>query len=274
MRRHDTRGVPGFTRLAMAAIAAALPFLGVADIHATVDLCGATITEDVVLDQDLTCAAGGIIVGADGIKLNLQGHSITGSLTGTGILITGRTGVTVFGGGTIANFQTGVLATASTDVVIKDTTFVNNADGVDLQAGTSVVTIKANTFLNQRTRGIMLRGGTSELDVKDNTLTGNRVGILLFGPTATVVKDNSISASPLAGVRINFLATGNLVLNNNIASNPAGIDYLPAPDGSGAVGNAINDNTIASNTCGIRGPSGGSSYKDNQFIGNTTDICG
>src|SRR5262245_26622600 len=126
MHRHDTRGVPGFARCAIAAVGAGLLCFGAVDLSATTDLCGVTVTEDLVLDQDLNCAAGGIIVGADGIKLNLQGHSITGSLTGTGILINGRTGITVFGGGTIANFQTGVLAAAATDVVIKDTTFVNN----------------------------------------------------------------------------------------------------------------------------------------------------
>ena len=37
------------------------------------DLCGTTIVEDLKLDQDLTCAGNGLIVGADGIKIKLDG---------------------------------------------------------------------------------------------------------------------------------------------------------------------------------------------------------
>ena len=37
------------------------------------DLCGATIVANLKLDQDLTCAGNGLIVGADGIKIKLDG---------------------------------------------------------------------------------------------------------------------------------------------------------------------------------------------------------
>ena len=42
------------------------------------DLCGATIAEDLKLHHDLTCAGAGLIVGADGITIDLNGHTITG----------------------------------------------------------------------------------------------------------------------------------------------------------------------------------------------------
>ena len=41
--------------------------------------CGDTITADTTLDRDLTdCPNNGIVVGADGITLDLNGHTISG----------------------------------------------------------------------------------------------------------------------------------------------------------------------------------------------------
>ena len=79
--------------------------------RATDDLCGATILADLTLDHDLTCVGNGLIVGADGIKLKLNGHTITGSGTavgsGFGISVVGRTNVSI-AGGTLTNFEAGV----------------------------------------------------------------------------------------------------------------------------------------------------------------------
>ena len=38
-------------------------------------LCGATIVEDLRLDHDLVCAGDGLIVGADDITIDLNGHA-------------------------------------------------------------------------------------------------------------------------------------------------------------------------------------------------------
>src|SRR5437870_797904 len=96
------------------------------------DLCGATIVANVKLDQDLTCAGNGLIVGADGIKLNLDGHTITGSGSGVGISVSGRTNVSI-SGGVVKNFEAGVRITQSTDIVGKGNEFRENGDGVDMQ---------------------------------------------------------------------------------------------------------------------------------------------
>ena len=272
MIRHETRGVPASVRpVVMIVVLAAVAFAGAPGTRASGVQCGSTILADVTLDQDLACASGGLIVGADHIKINLQGHSITGTGAGAGITVIGRTDVTIFGG-TIDGFFTGVLINASSNVVVKDSVLRANVDGVDAQAGSSGVTIKANDFIANTTRGIMLRGGVSAADVKNNTFTGNRVGILLFGPTSTTVKDNTLSGSTLAAIRVNFPATGNLVLANTIFSNPAGIEFLAGASG-GAAGNEFVDNTIAANVCGIKGPGAANTFKDNHLNGNTSDFC-
>jgi parallel beta-helix repeat protein len=237
----------------------------------TNDLCGAMIFADVALDHDLTCTGGGLIVAADGIRIDLQGHTLLGSGTGVGMLVTGRTDVTIMGG-IIRNFAAGVRVNTSTDVVIKANQFIQNAEGIDFEAGSVGNTVKDNAFRDSATRAIMLRSNTRDNDIKDNTLTNNRVGILLFGSLDSSVKNNLISGSSVAGIRVNVIATGNLVKDNTVGSNAAGIEFLVTPTGS-ATGNEFKANTVALNGCGVKGPTAGNEFKDNRFEDNVADTC-
>src|SRR5262245_2898620 len=256
----------------LAAVLTLLPaFPGAATAPAVA--CGTTIVEDFTLEEDLTCPGTALVVGADGIKINLQGHTLTGAGAGSGLQVAGRTGIRIFGG-IFINFAAGILVGNSSDIEVKNGTFRGNTDGIDLQLGATGVTIKENKFLDNRARGIMNRGGTSANEIKANVFLGNRVGILLFGPVDITVKDNFIMSSLQFGMRVNFPATGNLIKDNIIFSNPSGIDFIPSPTGTGAVGNDFVANSIMFNTCGFSGPGSGNTYLDNQLIGNGTDICG
>ena len=235
------------------------------------DLCGATIVSNLKLDHDLTCAAAGLIVGADGIRINLNGHTIAGSGSGVGIEVAGRTSVSI-SDGAISNFTAGVRVFESTGVVIRGVGFNENNDGVDCQAGCMESTIKGNEFRNNGARGIMLRSNSMDNVVKENIFTGNNVGILLFGSIDSTIKENLVSSSTLAGIRLGVLATGNLIKENTVGSNPAGIDIAVTPTGS-ATGNSVIENTILMNVCGFRGPLAGNTVEENVFGGNETDIC-
>ena len=74
--------------------------------------CGQTILVSTTLDGDVgPCPAGGIVIGADNITLDLGGHQVSGTPgtgDGTGIRIAGRTGVTVTNGA-VSNFDVGVV---------------------------------------------------------------------------------------------------------------------------------------------------------------------
>jgi para-nitrobenzyl esterase len=239
--------------------------------HPSNELCGVTITEDLKLDHDLTCVGNGFNVGADHVKVDLNGHTITGSGSGAGINVTGRTGVSIFGG-TIRNFGAGVLTNTSSGIVIKRNEFVENVDGVDLQAGSSGNTIRHNNFRANRSRGIMIRGVSTNHVIRQNTLTGDRVGILVFAGADNTVEHNLVSASMLAGIRINIFATGNLVTKNTVTSNPAGIEFLVSGAQS-AVGNTVARNTIEQNACGLKGPVTGNTVEKNHFKDNVEDSC-
>ena len=118
----------------------------------------------------------------------------------------------------------------------------------------------------------MLRPFSSDNTVKENTFSGNRIGILLFGSTDTIVKENSVSASGVAGIRVNVIATGNLILENIVMSNPGGIEFVVTATGT-AIGNTFVENTIAMNTCGLKGPFVGNTFRENLSEGNGADSC-
>jgi len=233
--------------------------------------CGATIIANLKLGHDLTCPAGGLVIGADGIRLDLNGYTVTGSGTGSGISIIGRRNVSVFGG-TVRNFAAGMLIMNSTGVLVKGNRLLENTDGVDCQAGCVENTIKENELRDNQARGVMLRGGSIKNVVKENILIGNRVGVLLFGAVGTTVKENVMSESVLAGIRINVLATNNLVMENAVSSNPAGIEVLVTPTGS-ARGNSVVENRLSTNTCGLKGPTSGNTIRENVFQGTGADSC-
>jgi parallel beta-helix repeat protein len=239
---------------------------------ATSDLCGTTIATDLELDHDLVCPGSGLTVVADGIRLDLNGHTIAGSGSGIGISVVGRTDVSIVGG-VIRGFDFGVLVASSSDVVIKHNEISDNdMDGVDCQAGCTGTTIKENSFRDNGARGVMLRSASSDNEIKENTFTGNRVGILLFGSLDSVIKENVVTSSLVANIRVNVLATGNLIKENTVVDSPAGIEFLITPTGS-AIGNSIIENTAVTNACGLKGPLTGNTVKENVFIGNATNIC-
>lgn len=269
---HDSRRFRRFTRVALSASVLAVAAVWTPAARGAATLCGSVVTDDLTLDQDLTCPADGLIVGADGVRIDLDGHSITGAGTGVGITVTGHAGVTIFGDGTIATFRTAVQIGESRDVVIKDTVLAENVDGVDVMQGSRGITIKANEFDTNSVRGVMLRSGVTDVEVKNNTFTGNRIGMLVNGPTNAIVKANFISSSLLAGIRVGPTATDNLLLDNVIIANPAGIEFVITA-GASATGNTVQDNHVTANTCGLKGPTAGNTFRGNLVTANVTDFC-
>jgi parallel beta-helix repeat protein len=235
--------------------------------------CGASIVESLRLEEDLTCVGDGLIVNADGVKINLNGHTISGNGTGNGITVRNRTDVSIFGGGTIRGFLTGVFVATSRGVEIKDSEFTANREGVFLN-GASGNTVKNNVVWQNTLRGIMLRptmSGVISTDnvVNDNVLTGNPSGILLFGQPGNIIKANTISGSTVGALDLSGGgASGNVIKGNVLANSAAGIKF-----GAGWTANTFLDNTIQSNTCGTQGPSANNTFIEYLFVGNTTDVC-
>jgi parallel beta-helix repeat protein len=240
------------------------------------DLCGATVVANLKLDHDLTCAGNGLTVGADGITIDLNGHTIAGAGVGSGILATGRTGV-VITGGTIRDFLIGVQLAASTGTTIKQIQVTGNRDGIFL-IGSSGNIIKENTASQNSRVGVMLRPGairnSTQNLVIENTLVNNTNGVILVEtPSGNVFKENIISASSNAGIALNGGVTGNLIKENTLGENASGILFNVGSTGLLPSDNTLVENMITMNSCGLQGPVAGNTLTENVFNGNVIDIC-
>ena len=180
--------------------------------------CGDTITADTTLDRDLTgCPSNGIIIGADDITLDLNGHTISGdgkpvrrcprrqpcdmgafndrhdgvtvrngSLRGfgVGVLIGGVRGNRLVGLSSSHNQYFGFVIADSARSVIRDSSATDNPrpDGDGLGVFMSHdLRIVNNSFRRNGQIGIHIENSTSNL-IKGNEFVGNGdFGILLEG---------------------------------------------------------------------------------------------
>ena len=249
---------------------------GTAPRIAASDLCGTTVLADLTLDHDLTCSGNGLIAGADGITLDLNGYTITGPGSGVGISVPNRTGVVIVGG-TVRNFLAGVQLVNSTGVVVKAGRFTGNQDGIFL-IGAVGSTIKENVASQNSRVGVMLRpsGIRTSTDnlVAENMLLDNTNGMILVEtPTRNMIRENTIAGSSTAGISVNGGVSANVIQENLFIGNAAGIRLNPGAMGLFPTGNSVLENRIVVNTCGIQGPPGDNVFNENVFKGNVADSC-
>ena len=104
--------------------------LGFTPVHARADdiSCGMTVTTDVQLESDLTCPGDGLIVGADGVTVDLNNHELSGSGVGCGICALERHFVAVRDG-TIDGFDSGVRSIGGSSNTFSDLVVAHNTRG-------------------------------------------------------------------------------------------------------------------------------------------------
>jgi hypothetical protein len=251
--------------------------------------CNQTVTTDAKLATNLTCplpaspdALVGITAGADGITIDLGGHTLTappsfntvprGTQNGVGVLVLGHNRVRVVNG-KLSGWTTGVLVRAienpsptpgvpaannqvSTISVLDCGTTAASRRGIDVaEPGTQDNQIVNNTVTGAHcTAGIRLHEADGTL-AKNNTV---RVGIAPVGDGLVLDcgSDNTVTANTLSSNGRYGLLDGqshdNTISSNTIASNAShGIFLGPAISNEcsafAASNNLITDNTIATN---------------------------
>ena len=212
--------VPRLSTLARAAglgvaLVVAIPIAPVA--AGTAAKCGDTMISDIILANDLLdCAGDGLVVGANDITIDLNGHTVdgSGSLKSAGIRIQGYSGVIVKGG-IVREFGRGIWLINAVDNQVLGNTIENSAeegvfadkksggalvegnkiigngidpvstwaDGIDAQSYGA--TIRGNTVNNSRDDGIDANG--NDVTIENNTMDGNGSnGIDVDGVNTTI----------------------------------------------------------------------------------------
>ncbi|MEP6632231.1 MAG: NosD domain-containing protein [Lapillicoccus sp.] len=227
--------------------------------------CGAVLTTDTTLTADvLDCVGDGLVVGADNVTLNLNGHLVDGDAvedpTDVGIRVAGHRGVRVTNG-TVQGFYRGVVFESSPSGVASSLTvrqssrrgivFLDGSDGaqvldnVSADNGGSGITVVASdgasvvgnhSVRNPGGAGIRLVGAT-HATVTGNTVTDDQIGVQMEDSSANRVADNAISGAAEIAVVVDF-STGNLIDHNHISRSGDGVTLESADD------NVITGNQI------------------------------
>ncbi len=242
--------------------------------------CGQTITRDTTLTADVgPCQGDGIIVGADNIRLNLNGRRVLGNTDQgasgefAGIRLAGRTGVTVTGHpgksgkkGTVSGFEAGVVidggsANTVENLTARDNIGLDDAFNAELGDGIIIFDSPSNRILNNVVvhngifDGIGVLGKTSD----NNIIQGNTVDDTV-GPTPE--GSSSVGGPAGQGIAVNGAdgsnretIAGTKIVGNTIRRNAsAGISNINNVDGS-ILGNTIEGNGLthrAGNGIGIQ----------------------
>ena len=187
--------------------------------------CGDTIIADTTLDRDLTdCPDNGIVIGADDITLDLNGHTISGDgepvrrcprdrICDVGVGIDDHTGVTIRGG-SVRGFALGVgVFRGRNNRFVKLDSSRNQFFGFVI-AGSSRTVIRDSTgHDNPRPDGDGLGVfGSHDLRIVHNSFRRNSLGMHIDGSTNNLVKGNLVSRNGGFGMLIE--ADGNQVRGN------------------------------------------------------------
>ena len=228
--------------------------------------CGDTLTADTTLDSDLNCTTTpGLIIGADGITLDLNGFTVTGSACGGchGIRIVGFIDVTIKNG-TVVGFEQGIRGEGVSRLIIKDLTLTGQTsshaidilDSEDVEikdTSISLVTtfigpeaIRLESVDGVEVKNVHVDGGFigvnfacglcdgSELPtngmVADSTFEGTFIGVLIANSSDARVENNEIG-----------LVSGGVDLFGVVPSRGIRVgDFLPNT-GTKIVGNQISN---------------------------------
>jgi parallel beta-helix repeat protein len=290
------------------AVATAASGLALADpASAAIVACGQTITQSTVLTADVgPCNGPGIIIGANGITLDLAGRHVFGTAAageGAGVQVTDRTGVTVRNG-TVRGFDIGVAVTRGSGNTVTQVTARDNVgsgtaiggDGIALISSSSNRVLSNTVTGNGPFSGITTFAEAGGAAPAGNLISGNSVlnnivghdrvtpteteadGIRLEnGTTGTTVTNNFVVGNGLDGIALFADTTNNTVRGNQVRGN--GFYRTTIRRGSGIIvfsrssGNVIDGNQVTGNAdsgIDVRPPVGMSAgATNNRITGNT-----
>jgi len=199
------------------------------------------IESDYTLDSDLTFSGDGFIINADGITLDLNKYKIIGSNVGTGVVLNGRTGVTIKNGN-IENFKFGINLNASSGNSIAGMTAIGNQIvGFGLFDSSDSNSLAGNTASDNS-------DGISVYSSNDNNIAGNTAsdnsgsGILLLATSDTNVAGNTVTGNELHGISLIETKSSNLAGNTATNNDFDGISLIESSNENNLAGNTVTNN--------------------------------
>ena len=213
--------------------------------------CGQVVEGLVELNSDLNCTGDGLIVGANGTTIRLNGHTIRGpgpDSSKAGISVGNEVGVRIEGKGAIEGFQAGIYAAGAKGTSISLVTLRENQIAVfstgmeDLQARQNIITQNSIGLASHSSSGLELTG---------NAITGNQLaGITLVATDDSLISNNDVKESQ-NGIYVGSGSNGNIIESNDVLENK----LFDLNNANGLAIN-VNSNSFSDNNCETSNPSG------------------
>ena len=220
--------------------------------------CGQLITRDVVLLKDIECPGIGMIVGADGITINLNNHKLSlvnntdtsriPEVEEIGILVPDQKNITIRGPGIISGFDKAIEFAGSERGYVLDLKLTDNNIGLSLKASDGITIYRS--FIEQNTIGIASQSSKDSLVVSNQLSQNTNEGIVLMDSNYFIIGANSLIGNGNIGIFLDVSSFNNTISSNNVLNH--GVDVSNA-DG---VPIHISMNEYHENSCGKALPDG------------------
>ncbi|MEY2474606.1 MAG: large repetitive protein [Actinomycetota bacterium] len=215
---------------------------------ATKITCGQVITVNTTLANDLhDCHTNGLVIGADNVTLDLNGHTIDGDGRSDtdGVEAFGHDGVTVRNG-VVQQFAVGVALLKGSRLSATDLTLTNHR-----HVGVFADTVHGLTVQRVNASSIAFPGifatRSSDAQITGNTVRRSGGGIVVSATTRAAVTGNQLTRIGCIGIEVFGATTYSLFDGNTVTG--GGCEALVLADGSS--NNAVTRNTFTGNDGGI-----------------------
>lgn len=244
-------------------------------------LCNTTIVGNTVLTNDQDCTEEGIIIGADNITLDCDGHIIEGTGINIGIWAIGRKNITIKNC-IVKNFWSGITFTTTIDSYLLNNTALNNKRGIELRSSSTNNLIEENKVRNSSEMGVQFFSLSTGNRLIDNLIEFNpSMGVFLGAGTGNqLIHNNIIRNNSNHAIQV-FQANDNIITNNILNYNREGVNtFLTNTHRNNIMHNTIigsssrgislvgRNNTIDNNT--IEGTQGGSAIELRNGVRNNS----
>jgi hypothetical protein len=247
--------------------------------HAANELCGQTITQSVTLTANQACTGQGLIVGADGITINLAGFTLSGDggFDEHGVDLNGHTKVTI-ANGTIRGFFDGVVSTVFpappqavklSRLVVRDnasvgtllfvdtlvvdrSSFINNGTGFmipgpGLEFGCKRAKIASSTFVGNGLHGLSAIEASHATISKVVAALNFASGINFDADESLTIQSSTVARNGSDGIAVHATAGLKITGNTIVGNGSDGVSFKSVGNGSLDVSN-VAANLIAGNT--------------------------
>jgi parallel beta-helix repeat protein len=224
----------------------------------TIASCGQVITKDVILLKDIECPGVGMIVGTDGITINLNNHRLSlanntdisniPKVEEIGILVPGRKNITISGPGVIAGFDKAIEFAGGERGYILDLKLVDNNIGLSLKASDKITIYRS--FIEGNTIGIASQSSKDALIVSNYVSQNTNEGIVLMDSNNFIIGTNTLIENGNIGMFLDVSSFNNTISSNNILNHAVDVsnaDGIPIH---------ISMNEYLQNSCGKALPDG------------------